>query len=153
MDFRLKKFGRTVIYYIWKCLGTIWRGINGVKLTKIKELDGTETEKLVGGQLDEKSYISAFRLGTYIATQFKPVVAKAIYDITNVKTVLDTSCGWGDRLAGFFVQTLKNIMAVTNTNTYEIYQHQISQYNKLLSKFKKVTIWRCGGTIYYIINY
>ena len=46
--------------------------------------------------------MSAFRLGTYIATQFKPVVAKAIYDMTNAKTVLDTSCGWGDRLAGFF---------------------------------------------------
>ena len=89
--------------YILEMSKNIWRGINGVKLTKIKELDGTETEKLVGGQLDEKSYISAFRLGTYIATQFKPVVAKAIYDITNDKTVLDTSCGWGDRLAHFFV--------------------------------------------------
>jgi len=133
-------------YAIWKCLGPIWRGINGVKLTKIKELDGTETEKLVGGQLDEKSYISAFRLGTYIATQFKPVVAKAIYDITNAKTVLDTSCGWGDRLAGFFASDAEEYYGCDpNPNTYEIYQHQISQYNKLLSKPKKVTIWRCGA--------
>ena len=46
--------------------------------------------------------MSAFRLGTYIATQFKPVVAKTIYDMTKANTVLDTSCGWGDRLAGFF---------------------------------------------------
>ena len=133
-------------YAIWKCLGPIWRGINGVKLTKIKELDGTETEKLVGGQLDEKSYISAFRLGTYIATQFKPVVAKAIYDITNAKTVLDTSCGWGDRLAGFFASDAEEYYGCDpNPNTYQRYQEQISSYNKLLSKPKKVQIWRCGA--------
>ena len=133
-------------YAIWKCLGPIWRGINGVKLTKIKELDGTETEKLVGGELSEKSYISAFRLGTYIATQFKPVVAKAIYDITNAKTVLDTSCGWGDRLAGFFASDAEEYYGCDpNPNTYQIYQEQISKYNKLLSKPKKVQIWRCGA--------
>ena len=133
-------------YAIWKCLGPIWRGINGVKLTKIKELDGTETEKLVGGELSEKSYISAFRLGTYIATQFKPVVAKAIYDITNAKTVLDTSCGWGDRLAGFFASDAEEYYGCDpNPNTYQRYQEQISSYNKLLSKPKKVTIWRCGA--------
>ena len=133
-------------YAIWKCLGPIWRGINGVKLTKIKELDGTEIEKLVGGQLDEKSYISAFRLGTYIATQFKPVVAKAIYDMTNAKTVLDTSCGWGDRLAGFFASDAEEYYGCDpNPNTYQRYQEQISSYNKLLSKPKKVQIWRCGA--------
>ena len=43
----------------------------------------------------------SFRLGTYIATQFKPIVAKTIYDMTDAKTVLDTSMGWGDRLTGF----------------------------------------------------
>ena len=32
--------------------------------------------------LREGIYMSAFRLGTYIATQFKPVVAKTIYDMT-----------------------------------------------------------------------
>ena len=40
----------------------------------------------------------SFRLGTYIATQFKPIVAKTIYDMSDAKTVLDTSMGWGDRL-------------------------------------------------------
>ena len=133
-------------YAIWKCLGPIWRGINDVKLTKIKELDGTETEKLVGGRLDEKSYISAFRLGTYIATQFKPVVAKAIYDITNAKTVLDTSCGWGDRLAGFFASDAEEYYGCDpNPNTYQRYQEQIATYNKLLTKPKVVKIWNCGA--------
>jgi len=69
---------------IWRCLGPIWRGINGMKPV---EVDG-KTE-LRGGVLNDKSYISAFRLGTYIATQFKPNVAKTIYQMTNAKRVLD----------------------------------------------------------------
>ena len=130
----------------WRCMGPIWRGINGVQKKIIKETDGTETERLIGGELSAKSYISAFRLGTYIATQFKPVVAKAIYNITNAKTVLDTSCGWGDRLAGFFASDAEEYYGCDpNPNTYQRYQEQISSYNKLLSKPKKVTIWRCGA--------
>ena len=128
-------------YDIWKCLGPIWRGINGVQKVLIEG-----KEELIGGELNAKSYVSAFRLGTYIATQFKPVVAKAIYDITNAKTVLDTSCGWGDRLAGFFAYDAEEYYGCDpNPNTYQRYQEQISSYNKLLSKPKKVTIWRCGA--------
>ena len=131
---------------IWKCLGPIWRGINGVQKKEIKDLQGHVQEKLVGGVLDSKSYISAFRLGTYIATQFKPVVAKAIYNMTNAKTVLDTSCGWGDRLAGFFASDAEEYYGCDpNPNTYQRYNEQISVYNKLLAKPKKVTIWRCGA--------
>lgn len=33
--------------------------------------------------------------------QFKPGVAKAVYELTEAKKVLDFSMGWGDRLAGF----------------------------------------------------
>jgi len=133
-------------YDIWKCLGPIWRGINGVQKKIITEFDGSTTEKLVGGELNSSSYMGAFRLGTYIATQFKPVVAKAIYQMTNAKTVLDTSCGWGDRLAGFFASDAEEYYGCDpNPNTYARYTQQISKYNKLLSKPKKVTIWRCGA--------
>ena len=133
-------------YDVWKCLGPIWRGINKVFPVKVKELDGTETEKLLGGSLTAKCIIEAFRLQTYIATQFKPVVAKAIYDMTNAKTVLDTSCGWGDRLAGFFASDAEEYYGCDpNPNTYQRYQEQISIYNKLLPKPKKVHIWRCGA--------
>ena len=136
-----KRWEENDAYDIWKCLGPIWRGINGVQKVMIEG-----KEELIGGELSEKSYISAFRLGTYIATQFKPVVAKAIYDITNAKTVLDTSCGWGDRLAGFFASDAEEYYGCDpNPNTYQRYQEQISSYNKLLSKPKKVTIWRCGA--------
>ena len=58
----------------------MWRGINGVKKVVVEG-----KEEFRGGKLDEASYLSAFRLGTYIATQFKPVVAKAIYEMTECK--------------------------------------------------------------------
>ena len=126
---------------IWKCLGPIWRGINNMKKVNI---DGEE--KLRGGSLTNGSYMSAFRLGTYIATQFKPNVAKAIYHMTNAKKVLDTSCGWGDRLAGFFASDAEEYYGCDpNPNTYQRYQEQISTYNKLLPKPKKVQIWNCGA--------
>ena len=148
---------------IWKCLGPIWRGINGVKKVTI---DGEE--KLKGGWLGEASYMSAFRLGTYIATQFKPNVAKAIYHMTDAKKVLDTSCGWGDRLAGFYTSDAEEYIGCDpNPNTFMQYYKQIETYEKFLGNTdvkihagqttkdspsfigvdgkKKVRIYRCGA--------
>ena len=126
---------------IWRCLGPMWRGINGMKPVTV---DGHE--ELRGGRLDDKSYVSAFRLQTYIATQFKPNVAKAIYQMTNAKRVLDTSCGWGDRLAGFFASDAEEYIGCDpNPNTFAKYQEQIKVYNSFLAKPKKVTIYNCGA--------
>lgn len=126
---------------IWRCLGPIWRGINNMKKVVVEG-----EEKLLGGVLTEASYMSAFRLGTYIATQFKPNVAKTIYQLTNAKRVLDTSCGWGDRLAGFFASDAEEYIGCDpNPNTYKQYMKQIEVYNSFLSKPKKVTIHRCGA--------
>ena len=126
---------------ILRCLGPIWRGINSMKPV---EIEG-KTE-LRGGSLTDKSYISAFRLGTYIATQFKPNVAKTIYQMTNAKRVLDTSCGWGDRLAGFFASDATEYIGCDpNPNTFKQYLKQIETYNSFLSTPKKVTIYNCGA--------
>ena len=126
---------------IWRCLGPMWRGINGMKSVMV---DGRE--ELRGGKLDDKSYVSAFRLQTYIATQFKPNVAKAIYQMTNAKKVLDTSCGWGDRLAGFFASDAEEYIGCDpNPNTFKQYLKQVEVYNSFLSKPKKVTLYNCGA--------
>ena len=126
---------------IWRCLGPMWRGINGMKPVLVEG-----KEELRGGRLDDKSYVSAFRLQTYIATQFKPNVAKAIYQMTNAKKVLDTSCGWGDRLAGFFASDAEEYIGCDpNPNTYKQYFKQIETYNSFLSTPKKVTIYNCGA--------
>ena len=143
---------------IWGCLGPIWRGINNVKLKK----DADGNEQYIGGVLNEKSYMSAFRLQTYIATQFKPTVAKAVYEMTDAEKVLDTSCGWGDRLAGFYTSSAKEYIGCDpNPNTYAQYMNQVYEYEKLLGNrtpivkeerdyftinaSKKVTIHRCGA--------
>ena len=126
---------------IWRCLGPIWRGINNMKTVLVEG-----KEELRGGQLSEASYMSAFRLGTYIATQFKPNVAKTIYQLTNAKKVLDTSCGWGDRLAGFFASDAEEYIGCDpNPNTYKQYMKQIELYNSFLTKPKKVTIYNTGA--------
>jgi len=121
---------------IWRCLGPIWRGINNMKK---KVVEGKEI--LLGGELTESSYMSAFRLGTYIATQFKPNVAKTIYDLTNANKVLDTSCGWGDRLAGFYTSNARQYTGCDpNPNTYANYMEQVEHYEELLGN-KNVTIY------------
>ena len=146
---------------IWRCLGPMWRGINNMKPVMV---DGKE--ELRGGQLTDKSYVSAFRLQTYIATQFKPSVAKAVYDMTRAKKVLDTSCGWGDRLAGFYCSNAEEYIGCDpNPNTFERYIKQVKTYEGLLGNkstesiidtfdrhhiitidgVKKVTIYRCGA--------
>ena len=152
-----KRWEENDAYDIWKCLGPIWRGINGVQKVMIEG-----KEELIGGDLTAKSYISAFRLGTYIATQFKPVVAKALYDMTNAIKVLDTSCGWGDRLAGFYTSKAKEYIGCDpNPNTFARYMKQVDEYERVLGNStpivkeernhftinasKKVTIYRCGA--------
>ena len=128
---------------IWGILGALWRGVSM-------------------RTLEPSNYLLSIRLGTYIATQFKPVVAKAIYDMTNAKRVLDTSCGWGDRLAGFYSSNATHYIGCDpNPNTFEVYKKQCISYEKILGNAnpdiseykdyffvdgeKKVTIYRSGA--------
>jgi len=82
----------------------------------------------------ENTFRSAFRIGTYTATQFKPNVAKALYEKHNAKVVLDTSCGWGDRLAGFYATpgTEMYVGCDPNPEVYNTYKTQCIEYEKLL---------------------
>jgi len=144
-------------------LGAIWRGVNDIKKEISTDVDGKEIVKLVGGSLKEDTYRMAFRLGAYIATQFKPVVAKCFYEMTEAKTVLDTSCGWGDRLCGFFATkgTELYVGCDPNPNTFEVYKKQCVEYEKILTGYapkitetkdkfmsvgsKRVIIYRSGA--------
>jgi len=56
---------------------------------KLKKVGKSELRTMIG-------------LRKYICAQFKPSVAKALYEMYNAKTILDFSMGWGDRLAGFY---------------------------------------------------
>lgn len=87
----------------------------------------------------------SFRLGAYVATQFKPHVAKTIYDFTTSKTisqektVLDISMGWGDRLAGFYTSKADVYVGTDpNPNVFRVYLLQCEHYELLLSREKPV---------------
>ncbi len=96
--------------------------------------------RLGNNQLSVDSYIMAFRLSAYIATQFKPQVAKFLYEITNAETVFDSSCGWGDRLAGFYCSKAKEYYGTDpNDQTYERYLQQCIAYEKFLGQEPSVT--------------
>ena len=112
---------------IWSSIGGLWRGVN------------------TSQDLSPKSVMEVLRLGTYIATQFKPVVAKTIYNMTDAKTVLDTSMGWGDRLAGFFASNATHYIGCDpNPNTFKVYSEMIGEYSKR-APGKTTQIYRCGA--------
>ena len=112
---------------IWSSIGGLWRGVNSTE------------------DLSPKSVMEVLRLGTYIATQFKPIVAKVIYNMTDAKTVLDTSMGWGDRLAGFFASNATHYIGCDpNPNTFKVYSEMIKEYSKM-SPGKTTQIYRCGA--------
>jgi hypothetical protein len=79
-------------------------------------------------------------LSAYIATQFKPQVAKLLYEISNAKTVFDSSCGWGDRLAGFYCSSAEQYYGTDpNDQTYLKYFEQCIEYEKLYGEKPKTT--------------
>ncbi len=116
-----------------------------------------------GGVLNKQSWLGAFSLGTYQASNFKPTVVKTIYYLTRAKKVLDTSSGWGDRLAGFYgsFNTKEYVGTDPNITVWRKYQLMCKNYERLLGcedpkievfedRFtctgkKKVTIYNIGA--------
>jgi len=84
--------------------------------------------------INDATFRSAFRIGTYTATQFKPSVAKALYEKHSATNILDTSSGWGDRLAGFYATpgTEVYVGCDPNPEVYKTYQEQCLEYEKIL---------------------
>ena len=89
-------------------------------------------------QITKHEYRFCFRLAStvYTAAQFKPEVAKIIYEnFSNNGRVIDFSSGWGDRLAGFF--SSKNgtdyLGADPNLNLKKGYDNQINEYKKIVN--------------------
>lgn len=89
---------------------------------------------LVGRDINSAMFREAFRIGTYTATQFRPSVAKAVYERHRAEHILDTSCGWGDRLAGFYAtpNTKSYTGCDPNPEVYAVYKQQCLEYERLL---------------------
>ena len=66
--------------------------------------------------------------------------------MTNAKTVLDTSCGWGDRLAGFFASDAEEYYGCDpNPNTYARYTQQISNIINYYLNLRRLRYGDCGA--------
>lgn len=84
-------------------------------------------------KVDMQSLYSCLALRKYIASQFKPSVAKAIYDYYKAENIVDLCSGWGDRLAGFYASKYgKSYFGIdANKSLQEGYNQQIKEYSKL----------------------
>lgn len=82
-------------------------------------------------QIDENRLRKAIAQRNYIASQFRPSAAKAIYNYFKSKKVLDFCAGWGDRLAGFSAcENTKLYVGVDpNFALHPKYQEQVEFYN------------------------
>lgn len=97
--------------------------LNSLFTLKFKDLNTTNLRNAIG-------------LRKYIASQFKPSVAKFLYDKFQAKKVLDFSSGWGDRLAAFYASKNTSFYFGIDPNErlFDKYNDQISMYNDELKK-------------------
>jgi 16S rRNA G966 N2-methylase RsmD len=70
-------------------------------------------------------------LRKYIASQFRPLAAKVLYDYFKAEKVLDFSSGWGDRLSGAMSSSyVKKYVGIDpNVDLYDSYKKQIDSFN------------------------
>jgi len=79
-------------------------------------------------------------LRKYICSQFKPNVAKVLYDKLGSENILDFSAGWGDRLAGFYgSESGKYYLGIDpRKENHPIYREQKEFYEKHRNMFFEV---------------
>lgn len=101
--------------------------------TLLGSLFTLEVEKVDRGTLR-----SCIGLRKYICSQFKPNVAKSIYDMFKAENILDFSMGWGDRLAGFYASDYgKHYVGIDpRKENHPIYKEQSEFYEKHLGFFE-----------------
>ncbi len=83
-------------------------------------------------EINNTNLRSAIGLRKYIAAQFKPSAAKAIYQLTQARSILDFSSGWGDRLSAFMAcdHTERYVGIDPNARLVEGYQKQIDMFGQ-----------------------
>ena len=112
-----------------------WQTVDGIK-TIVRAFWSLEK---VLTKVDLQSIRMATTLRKYVASQFKPSIAKAFYDYFGSVNVLDFSAGWGDRLAGFYCgETTKSYVGIDpNTLNHPNYKRQVEFYKKHQTFFEE----------------
>ena len=68
-----------------------------------------------------------------VAAQFNVNTSKNIYNLIEGKSVFDISCGWGDRLTGFYLSDKELYIGTDpNENMFEIYKEMCRVYERWL---------------------
>ena len=90
--------------------------------------------------VNKKTIMLAVQMRKYVASQFKPVIAKAFYDYFKSENVLDFSAGWGDRFCGFYAgETTKHYVGIDpNLKNHENYLKQEKYYSKYRTWFEDI---------------
>ena len=105
-------------------------------LEELKKMNWTFWRPSMVGKngIRDRDYRSSMRVSGYVATQFKPHVAKCVYLMNSAERILDTSCGWGDRLVAFYCTDCAKVYhgCDPNEHVYESYKNQCFEYEKLL---------------------
>jgi len=70
----------------------------------------------------------------YVASQFSPATAKAVYEWLGAEVTLDPSCGWGDRLAGFYASSCTKVYCGCDpaVGSFRLYKDQCRAYERWL---------------------
>ena len=112
-----------------------WQTIDGIK-TIVRAFWSLEK---VLTKVDLQSIRMATTLRKYVASQFKPSIAKGFYDYFRSGNVLDFSAGWGDRLAGFYCgETTESYVGIDpNTLNHPNYKRQVEFYKENQTFFEE----------------
>jgi len=98
-------------------------------------------------EINSKTLRTAISMRKYIASQFRPSAAKAVYDLFNGKNILDFSAGWGDRLCGFLATDAESYVGVDPNSD------AVSKYCDMIDSFgveRDVTIYNeCAEDVDY----
>ncbi len=91
--------------------------------------------------LSEYGLKKVFGYAGQVAAQFNVNTSKNIYNLLEGKSVFDISCGWGDRLTGFYLSNKEMYIGTDpNENMFEIYKEMCRMYEKWLgNKNLKIT--------------
>jgi 16S rRNA G966 N2-methylase RsmD len=91
-------------------------------------------------QVNSKNLRACIALRKYIASQFRPSAAKAIYNYFGAQKVLDFSSGWGDRLCGFLASDAESYMGIDpNEKLFSGYEEMYDS----IAEEKEVEIINC----------
>ena len=92
-------------------------------------------------EINSRNLRSCIGLRKYIASQFRPSVAKAVYNYFGAEKVLDFSSGWGDRLCGFLASDAEHYVGVDpNERLFDGYEGMVDDLESEYRSPKQIEI-------------